>query len=496
MHWPFIRMTRFHSRVFPQRPRSRTARKMFRPIGFLPLVLIATLSVALSVPEQPVGIVTASRLNLRPQPNRNRPPLGQLPKGAHVTILETEGAWLKVAYQEQVGYVRNLPNFIQVIATPTSSPDAPPEGDPKGASLDHLQHKADTLTRKIERSEARVLEFDQSERDTLEQLNDVDVRLNTGRRRQKTLEKDFKSIERAIAENATTLHELEQSLQANADYASQRLVALYKLHWLGHLPILASAETIFDFINRKASLERILSHDEALLKRLNEGKVELQVRRSALEKLKNERAALQSELRAQMRTMEVEKDQRTQILAQIRAQRSLELASIEALKNAAAELDRQIRVFNERPQKLEVTPPLEGKSFEALKGLLNLPVEGKITHFFGPYRNSKFNVVNFHSGIKIKADRGEPIHAVHSGRILFASWFKGYGNMIIIDHGEHYYTIYAHADELFKTKGEEVSTGDVIATVGDTGALSGPTLHFEVRHHGKPQDPLTWIKKG
>jgi len=124
------------------------------------------------------------------------------------------------------------------------------------------------------------------------------------------------------------------------------------------------------------------------------------------------------------------------------------------------------------------------------------PVKGKIVTSFGPYTNLKLNIVNFNSGINIKADRGEPIKAVYNGKTLFASWFKGYGNMIIIDHGDHYYSVYAHLEEIFKVKGDLVETGEVIATVGDTNSMTGPGLHFEVRHHGKPVDPIAWVKRG
>jgi septal ring factor EnvC (AmiA/AmiB activator) len=104
--------------------------------------------------------------------------------------------------------------------------------------------------------------------------------------------------------------------------------------------------------------------------------------------------------------------------------------------------------------------------------------------------------VNFRSGIDISADRGEPVYAVFPGQVLYSSWFKGYGNMLIIDHGGHYYTVYAHVEEIFKQKGERVEDNEVIATVGDSGSLEGPGLYFEVRHHGKPLDPAKWIKKG
>jgi septal ring factor EnvC (AmiA/AmiB activator) len=104
--------------------------------------------------------------------------------------------------------------------------------------------------------------------------------------------------------------------------------------------------------------------------------------------------------------------------------------------------------------------------------------------------------MNFQSGIDIQAEKGAPVHAVCSGQVIYSSWFKGYGNMIIIDHGDHYYTLYAHLEELFKTNGDIVQAGEVIATVGDSGSMSGPGLHFEVRHHGKPVDPEKWLKKG
>ena len=105
-------------------------------------------------------------------------------------------------------------------------------------------------------------------------------------------------------------------------------------------------------------------------------------------------------------------------------------------------------------------------------------------------------MTNFQSGISIKADRGEPIRAVYAGQTLFSSWFRGFGNLIIIDHGDHYYTVYAHLEELFKSKGDPVETGEVIATVGDSGSLHGAGLHFEIRHHGKPINPMGWIKQG
>ena len=124
-----------------------------------------------------------------------------------------------------------------------------------------------------------------------------------------------------------------------------------------------------------------------------------------------------------------------------------------------------------------------------------MPVKGKILSAFGPYKNRQFNVINFRNGIDIQAERGEPVRAVCKGKVVFAAWFKGYGNMIIIEHGNCFHTVYANIEELFKKVGQGVQTGEVVATVGDTGSETGSKLYFEIRKDRKPVDPLKWIDR-
>ncbi|MBU4185728.1 MAG: M23 family metallopeptidase, partial [Proteobacteria bacterium] len=168
----------------------------------------------------------------------------------------------------------------------------------------------------------------------------------------------------------------------------------------------------------------------------------------------------------------------------------------ESLKNSANELDQTIKALSIEFNQFKQVEKIKTKNFASFKGLLNMPVKGKIISFFGHYKNTKFNVKNFRNGIDIEADRGEPIYAVSDGLIIYSSWFKGYGNMIIIAHGENYYSVYAHIEELFKTKGDKVEKDEVIATVGDTGSIVGSGLYFELRHHGKPMNPLEWLTLG
>jgi septal ring factor EnvC (AmiA/AmiB activator) len=198
----------------------------------------------------------------------------------------------------------------------------------------------------------------------------------------------------------------------------------------------------------------------------------------------------------QLKRISVDQSKRKKILDQIRDQKAMELAAIESLKRSARQLDNKIRSMGEQTDTSSDSENRAEKQIAAFKGLLNMPVKGRIKFLFGPYKNPKFNVTNFRSGIGIRVKKGEPVRAVFKGTVVFSNWFKGYGNMIIIDHGTNYHTVYAHLEEIFKTTGDSVETSEVIATVGDIGLISEITLHFEIRHHGKPLDPLQWLKRG
>jgi septal ring factor EnvC (AmiA/AmiB activator) len=364
------------------------------------------------------------------------------------------------------------------------------------AEIDALRQRKKDIRREIEKGRQDVAAIARRESDVIQQLNQVDLALNTSKKRAADLKKEIEKLARLIDETSTASEGLRKRVHANEKYVSKRLVALYKLNRLGHFHLLASAESMNEFIQRKAALERILIYDEKIRRNLLENQVELTNMLRRLDAHKALKSAHAAEHQKQTRLMALEQSKRTKLLADIRKQKSLELAAIDAMTQAAEDLEREITSLN--IAKLKAVPDNNASqlSFSAHKGLLIMPVNGKIINLYGEYKNPKYNITNFRSGIEIKADQGEPIRSVFKGRIIYSEWFKGYGNMIIIDHGNSYYTVYAHLEETFKSKGDAVKAGEVIATLGDTGSMTGAKLYFEVRHHGKPMNPLKWLKKG
>jgi len=368
--------------------------------------------------------------------------------------------------------------------------------DAKHLTIENFKKKAATINRKIEQQKSEIKTFTIKEKNTLTRLNDADFALNKARKSVSAIRKEIAGIEKKIRETTMSYIDLAEKIKTNEAYISKRLVALYKLYWLGKINFLASAESMFEIFQREKALERILARDEDKQKKLIENKAKVKNLLDIMNNKKKEKINLEQELIKQINIISLEKEKRSKLLADIRNKKSLGIAAIESLKNSANELDQTMKALSIEFKQFKQVEKIKTKDFTSFKGLLNMPVKGKIISFFGPYKNTKFNVKNFRSGIDIKADRGEPIHAVCDGLIIYSSWFKGYGNMIVIAHGRNYYSVYAHIEELFKTKGDKVEKDEVVATVGDTGSMVGSGLYFELRHHGKPMNPLEWLKKG
>jgi septal ring factor EnvC (AmiA/AmiB activator) len=360
--------------------------------------------------------------------------------------------------------------------------------------IDGYKERQKNLQLEIKKGRREVKTFTRKESDIIKRLNRVERSLNKSRKLAAVLEKEIKTLDVKIAAASEASDKLKQRIQTNQKYVAQRLVAMYKMNWLGKFHLLASAGSMHEFIQRKAALEHILAHDEKIRREMVADQADLKEVLVNLKTHKIQKKTRAAAYEAQVKLMSQDRSTRTRLLADIRSQKALELAAIDALTQAANDLDSKIKSLNRNMQAVDAEKNIMQLAFPAHKGLLIIPVTGRIASLFGPYKNRKYDITNFRSGIDIKADKGEPVRSVFQGKVLYSSWFKGYGNMIIIDHGNNYYTIYAHLEETFKSKGDAVETREVIATVGDTGSIGGAKLYFEVRHHGKPENPLEWLK--
>ncbi len=267
-------------------------------------------------------------------------------------------------------------------------------------------------------------------------------------------------LDQSVAEFATTV-------AARKALVQQRLRARGRLDDAAWLRILLGAQDPTDVVLRRDWLRRVLKHDAALIKSLRDAQAAWQsasdARRGAFERVQGETVALERQRQA----LEAERQSRAALLkAKRRAQEGED-----ALRSTDADSTR----------------------FERERGRLPRPTPGRVVTPFGQREDEELGTRVFNKGVELEAPLGAPVRSVHEGRVVFAGRYDGFGNLVIVSHGDGWHTLYAHLDSATRTANERVDGGDVLGVVGDSGSLRGPMLYFEVRRGGEAVDPATFF---
>jgi len=351
------------------------------------------------------------------------------------------------------------------------------------------------LKKKIQEEKQRVKAIHKKESSVISQLNKMDRNLSKKEKELKVLNRKLEGVVQKVRKTNEELQLVTQSVEAQEAFLEKRLVALYKFGETGMPQFFFSSNSYAEFLNSRRYLASILGQDRELVEDFRKRQTVLGSYREQLKEDERELQALKE--KAEQKQAEIRKDrlQKSRLLDSVRGEKRIHLAAIKELETASAQLqtllNRLEREIREKA-KAEVFIPA-GKGFGTFRGKLAFPVEGRILSIFGKNENPKFNTFTVQKGIEIEAAIGAEIRAVYDGRVLYSDWFKGYGKILIIDHGEGYYTLSGHASALLKNVGEEVRGGEGVALVGDTGSLKGSCLYFEIRQRGKPLDPLEWL---
>jgi septal ring factor EnvC (AmiA/AmiB activator) len=277
--------------------------------------------------------------------------------------------------------------------------------------------------------------------------------------------------------------------RAQVDRLRPRLAALQVMARIGELRLLATSPSLGDLVKRRALLGKIVEGDSASLREARAALLE-QERLTAERRGEAARlAALAAEAGARRAESSSRRDGFRATLAAVRGEKQLH-------ERAATEAEAQSRKLAEFIEAL--APSRSGATaysgFGSLRGNLPRPAGGRIDVGFGKVVDPRFRTVTVQKGVDLAAQRGEAVQAVAPGRVVHAGWFKGYGNLVIVDHGEGYHTLVAHLASMTAAAGEDVEAGAKLGTVGDTGSLKGAYLYFEIRENGKPLDPKAWLR--
>lgn len=206
-------------------------------------------------------------------------------------------------------------------------------------------------------------------------------------------------------------------------------------------------------------------------------------------------AALEGRQREQAKALDAERGERARLLAGLSQETRTRAQALEELRGDQARLERLLGELRAPPMVAPqpIAPADRGARFAALKGRLPLPARGQVVARFGQPKAT--GQVRWR-GIFLAANEGETVLAPARGRVVYADWLRGFGLLLILDHGDGYMTLYAHNQSLARSLGDWVEAGEPLATIGNTGDAPRMGLYFEIRHHGEPSDPLQWCRPG
>ena len=363
------------------------------------------------------------------------------------------------------------------------------------------RRKLEQTQKQLREEREKAAEARRKETSLLAELEQIDRRLADKQQEVVRLDARIQRVQGEIRGLRGEIDKLETSRGGQQQALARRLRTLYKIHAQGAaLPLIltgADAETRAAAIRHLGSLASL---DARVIREYRVTSDNLSDRKGREETRQDELATLRADAKREQAEVDREAGRRRILLTKVRDERAYHERMVGELTEAAQRLEAFIRDLPAKQRRLAKVPPARppgdtpSVGFGELRGRLPWPTDGRIVSAFGPQVHPRFGTKTFRNGVDIEAAGGTDVAAVYAGHVVYTGWFKGYGNLIIVDHGHEYYTLYAHVAEILVKEGDDVRQTQRIGTVGDTGSLAGPRLYFEVRYQGKPQDPEQWLR--
>jgi len=324
----------------------------------------------------------------------------------------------------------------------------------------------------------------------------------------KVLNHDLVKVEQTLGQTQREIQLVAAETERKREHIRHRLTALYKAGELGSARMFFASESFPQMLENQKYMQGVLQGDRRLFADYSAKLDQLKGLKGVLERDAARKENIRTGIAAKKQEIEEEKSKKAAYLSQVRETSKSHQAALRELQANARRLQTMIERLEAQQRKSytsklgrkkilgerEPLPPVADKGFGAQRGRLAIPVRGEIVGRYGRHKHPEYNSYTVNNGISIAAPQGADIRSVFDGQVIFADYFKGYGNMVIVDHGGGYFSLYGHASRLAKKVGSQVSRNDVIASVGDLDSSRGPMLYFELRYQGKPIDPSPWFR--
>jgi len=364
------------------------------------------------------------------------------------------------------------------------------------AQIQKEQQKLEYIQKKISQHKNQAAAYGKQEQNLLAKLEEVNQKEELTKQKIKVLELKEKKINARIADLTQKIKREEMLLAKAKDALSNRVVSLYKYGSVSQCRLLFAAENVQEALSMTYLLGRVAKADSELILEVNERKTSLESSKRELQNQRQELVSNKKDLEAQRSELLRTQNEQKRLLAEIRRQKNLHEQAAAELAASQRELQDKIKsLLAEKRRRAAASKGRTTTLTAPTRGRLLWPVTGPINSTFGTRVHPVFKTKIVHTGLDIEAPHGTPVKAAARGEVLFTGWLKGYGQVIILDHGGNMTTVYAHLSGIDVREGQVVEQGTPIGRVGNTGVATGPHLHFEVRVNANAVDPLNYLAR-
>jgi len=349
------------------------------------------------------------------------------------------------------------------------------------------------LRESILQSRDRVGQHERDEREIFDRLEEIARGIDGLVRRVAEAKREADRARDSLRDAKLRETDAAKHLSRTRAAMSKRVVALYKSGEVGPLRVLFAASSLPDLLERASVLQLLLEYDASLVTRFRGEHDAFGQARLEAKELAASRQVAVADLKTRSAQLAAERSNKTELLAMVREDRTRERALLVEYERAARALEEKLVALGESSG--GGGSNLDETDFEAHKGRLEAPVDAPISMPFGKVVDAEYLTETFRKGVEFDASSGDSVRAVAFGEVRYTGWFRGYGKIVILDHGNQYFSVSGHLSEIYVDVGKTVDVGDTLGSVGETGSLAGPSLYFEVRRAGQPLDPEDWLER-
>ena len=365
------------------------------------------------------------------------------------------------------------------------------------AQIKQQEQQYKKIQDQINSTKQKIIEKKKQEQIVTGQLEDLSQKITMTQQRVNIVNLHITRVKGNIDDLSSQIVITKRRIRVVQSYLKSRLVSIYKYGGITEFNLLLSAQGAEEAMATTHLLSKIATQDQKMINELQSQHNKL---RDMQDNLRGQQKQLESQGK-QLRTKTVElrsaSDERNALLTRVRRDMAVFLAQQEELLRASQEMQNKVKqLLAEKKRLNQAKHPGRKQTVYYKGGALGWPLEGRgtINSTFGVRVHPVFKTKTKHTGVDIGAPKGTPVLAADTGEVLYTGWMRGYGQVVILDHGGDLTTVYAHLSSIECTEDAKVSKGQQIGRVGSTGVATGNHLHFEVRVNGNAVDPMRYLR--